>query len=623
MTRDLFARLGRRSLGGQIAFNLLTLGLLGLAAILLLLSAIIDQRFKRLEEHEVAGHLDRAEAMFESMKHTAEARTLDWAVWNDSFDYLRAPNSDYETTNFSASAFQNIDAEAMGFVRFDGSFEKAVYYDLKAARADTAAQAEFARIIAAPEFRKAMREKKTRLGFVRFGKRVLVVAAAQIFRSDGSGPAAGYLVTGKEVRDADIVQALQLPAKLEPTAGSAPVNIRRNKDQITIAKRIQALGGEPIATVRFVVRRSLVREGATLLWLTAGGVAVLLIAIIALLNWRLRTILIRPIQTFQAHVSRISHTGELVAFAERRNDELGELYREFNAMADELNSLRAKVEAQSFAVGQNESVIAIMHNVRNAISPVHAILSKLDDGMKFPAEANVRRVLDELLADTALAERRRQLIAFLDAAVGRARDDLVNHRGDMREALRGLGQVVEAISNAQISAKAQSLAAECDLSTIVGSSLGIVRHQGALDISTNFATDERFRLAAPRVLLAQVIDNLLTNAVEAIAATGREEGTIAIHASRDPVAPDRLVRLTIRDDGDGFAPARAAELFERGKSSRQKDTVGGIGLHWCANTLNALGGAIEIFSEGPGRGAVVTLRLPIATDIAMRPAEAA
>lgn len=40
---------------------------------------------------------------------------------------------------------------------------------------------------------------------------------------------------------------------------------------------------------------------------------------------------------------------------------------------------------------------------------------------------------------------------------------------------------------------------------------------------------------------------------------------------------------------------------------------GGIGLHWCANTLNAYGGSITLESDGPGCGSRAEVRLPLAS----------
>lgn len=71
-----------------------------------------------------------------------------------------------------------------------------------------------------------------------------------------------------------------------------------------------------------------------------------------------------------------------------------------------------------------------------------------------------------------------------------------------------------------------------------------------------------------------------------------------------------FVRVVITDDGVGFEPALAANLFERGQSSKGRS--GGLGLHWCANTVKAMGGALSLESEGPGTGARAIVLLPAA-----------
>jgi len=69
--------------------------------------------------------------------------------------------------------------------------------------------------------------------------------------------------------------------------------------------------------------------------------------------------------------------------------------------------------------------------------------------------------------------------------------------------------------------------------------------------------------------------------------------------------------IAIRDDGEGFAADRAPTLFQRGFSTR-KDKSGGLGLHWCANSMAAMQGSLKLESEGPGMGAVAKLSLATA-----------
>ena len=110
------------------------------------------------------------------------------------------------------------------------------------------------------------------------------------------------------------------------------------------------------------------------------------------------------------------------------------------------------------------------------------------------------------------------------------------------------------------------------------------------------------------MILSQVIGNLIGNAAEAVAATGSDSGSIgvSIHQAGD------IVTVHIRDDGEGFDAATGATLFQRGFSTRAHKS-GGLGLHWCANSMTAMGGALRLESEGRGRGAVAILTLPAAT----------
>jgi C4-dicarboxylate-specific signal transduction histidine kinase len=109
---------------------------------------------------------------------------------------------------------------------------------------------------------------------------------------------------------------------------------------------------------------------------------------------------------------------------------------------------------------------------------------------------------------------------------------------------------------------------------------------------------------ASRVILSQVIGNLFGNAVESIVARGTGSGSIVATVSQ---AQGR-VTVAIRDDGEGFSPEAGALLFQRGFSTRAHKS-GGLGLHWCANSMAAMHGALRLESDGPGLGAVATLTL--------------
>ena len=73
----------------------------------------------------------------------------------------------------------------------------------------------------------------------------------------------------------------------------------------------------------------------------------------------------------------------------------------------------------------------------------------------------------------------------------------------------------------------------------------------------------------------------------------------------------QVLQLSCADDGVGIEGGNLARIFEKGYTTKSRETNFGIGLHWCANALTALGGRIWATSDGPGRGACIHVQLPL------------
>jgi signal transduction histidine kinase/ActR/RegA family two-component response regulator len=121
--------------------------------------------------------------------------------------------------------------------------------------------------------------------------------------------------------------------------------------------------------------------------------------------------------------------------------------------------------------------------------------------------------------------------------------------------------------------------------------------------------------------LTQVFGNLLANAAK----YSEPGGQIAVHAGvRD--GDDAVV--SIKDRGFGIPKERVAGLFEMfSQVPEHRALVGGgglgIGLALCRQLVELHGGAIEVRSEGLGKGSEFVVRLPLvaaASDEAVAPA---
>jgi two-component system NtrC family sensor kinase len=114
-----------------------------------------------------------------------------------------------------------------------------------------------------------------------------------------------------------------------------------------------------------------------------------------------------------------------------------------------------------------------------------------------------------------------------------------------------------------------------------------------------------------RTVLRMVLQNLIINAADAVRDSGKDKGVFRVAAEIVTDPDGQQLHLRCADDGVGIPPDQLERVFEKGFSTKSRDTNHGIGLHWCANAVLALGGRIWASSEGPGCGAEMHLMLPI------------
>jgi len=113
-----------------------------------------------------------------------------------------------------------------------------------------------------------------------------------------------------------------------------------------------------------------------------------------------------------------------------------------------------------------------------------------------------------------------------------------------------------------------------------------------------------FTIKGDHTKLMQVILNILKNSIEAIDIAAAEKNiTVDMHAAGD------VLELVITDNGQGFDAETANLFFVRGFTTKKNGT--GLGLYNCRTIIESHAGSFEIKSDGPGKGAVSTIRFAI------------
>lgn len=248
---------------------------------------------------------------------------------------------------------------------------------------------------------------------------------------------------------------------------------------------------------------------------------------------------------------------------ERGRDEVAELGRTFNAMADDLES----------AENQRRHLVAdVAHELRTPLSNVQGYVEAVRDGVLEPDATTVKTIHQQVMYLAHLVDDLRLL------AETEAQDFHLDISPDSLEGV--IDRSVEAF-RPRAEAKGVTLATE------VPPDLPLVEMD--------------------RTRITQVVGNLLENAVRHTPSGGEVSLSVRIEDAA-------LARVTVADSGEGISPQALAHVFDRFyrvDPSRTRTTGGaGLGLTIAQHLVQAHGGSIRAAST-TGKGSRFIFDLPL------------
>lgn len=269
--------------------------------------------------------------------------------------------------------------------------------------------------------------------------------------------------------------------------------------------------------------------------------------------WHLTT----PLRQLRQTVSRFGQ-GDLTQRARsRRKDELGDLAREFDRMADRIETL---------LTAERRLLQDVSHELRSPLSRL-ALAVELARTSE-DREAALARVKKEVARLSALVA---ELIEMT-----RAEGDLSTRQSEPLLLDELIGSVVE---DCALEAEAKGCRIEC-------------RCDGGLEFSGD------------RKLLVRAVENVLRNAIR----HAPEGSVVSVEACRS--AANHLIR--VRDYGPGLPEEMLEQVFRpffRVEADRSRDSGGvGLGLSIAQRAVRLHGGEIQARNAGPGLE--VEIRLP-------------
>jgi two-component system, NtrC family, sensor kinase len=580
---------------------------------------ILLPSFAELEREDAKVSMKRIKYALDLSLDTLALTAADWGNWEDAYRYVQAPNPEFVRANITPSALKQLQVNALMIVDLEGDIVLSSAEDFVSGKP---LDIDFASGLALPAdfpWRRNLASGKSARGLIRTNQGIMMIASAPVLNGSGGGTPLGFVIMG-QLLDAPHVRALgahaqaalsMLPAPPRQAAGEETTET----DEVTrIDRSFADVYGRPLLTLRVEVPRRITAQGRAAVtyasvYLVGAAVAALL-ALLIVLN----RVVLEPLARVTRHAVMVGEGSDLGARLNLSSrDEIGRLAHEFDCMVARVEQSRRQLVDQSFLAGFAELAKGVLHNLGNAMTPLGVRVSKLGERLRAAPVEDLIRASAELEAADGPAERSQDLKTFMHLGCREMAACMQESRNDLEVIQRQATLVQSALTELMQSTRNEQVIETVRLPDLVSQTLEIVPDACRQRLLVN--TDESLRqigaVCVARTVLRLVLQNLIINAADAVRDAGHERGVLRLGAEIVRENEREQLHLHCEDNGVGIASGDLQRVFDKGYSTKSKDTNYGIGLHWCANAIAALGGRIWAASEGPGLGASLHLMVPL------------
>jgi PAS domain S-box-containing protein len=315
---------------------------------------------------------------------------------------------------------------------------------------------------------------------------------------------------------------------------------------------------------------------------------------------------------------RVAHGQGVVTFGAD-----GKPIRMFGAVQDVTDRKKAEAEIVranrelhelSREAGMAEVATNVLHNVGNVLNSVNVAAETVAYKVRQFRVGSLKNVA-ALLRDNetdlpnflTIDPRGKELPGYLVKLA----DSLAAPQTAIIEEMDSLRKNVEHIKG--IVAMQQNYARRCSLvepCSVVDLVEDAIRINSAALTRHHVELVREFDASVPEVItdrhkVLHILVNLLGNAKHAMAETAADK-TLVVRVTSNG---DHMVKVAVCDNGMGIPSENLPRIFQHGFTTKKDGH--GFGLHSGALAAKELGGALTVQSDGPGRGSVFTLALPV------------
>jgi two-component system, NtrC family, sensor kinase len=592
---------------------------------------VLIPSFAELERDNAKTSMKRISYALDMTLDRLAVNAGDWGNWADVYQYVQMPNEAFLSANITPVALKQLQVDALLIADLHGNLVLSSAEDVETGKP---LDLDLANRTALPDdfpWRRNLADGKSAKGLIQTNRGIMMIAAAPVLDGSGAGRPLGMVIMGRLLTPA---QVEALGARAQAALSMLPSRRIGSADQVVetdaqtqVYRSFNDVYGRPLMDLRVEVPREITARGQTAVryasaYLIGAAIAVL-IALVIVLN----RVVLEPLARVTRHAVAIGEGTDLTARLHLPGrDEVASLAREFDRMVVRVADSRRQLVDQSFQAGFAELAKGVLHNLGNAMTPLGVRLATLEERLREAPVGDLELACTELAGAQPGSARHADLREFLRLGCHEMAVTVKEAQADVALIQRQVVLIQTALTELMRSTRNDHVVEAVLLPDLVSQTLEIVpdacRQRLTLDADESLGKVGVVRVA--RTVLRLVLQNLIINAADAVRDAGRSKGVLRVAAEIVREADREQLHLHCRDNGVGIPQEHLKRVFDKGFSTKSRDTNYGIGLHWCANAIAALGGQIWAASDGPGLGASLHLILPLTareTQSCMKPAE--
>jgi signal transduction histidine kinase len=280
----------------------------------------------------------------------------------------------------------------------------------------------------------------------------------------------------------------------------------------------------------------------------------------------------------------------------------------------ELKDTQSELLDTARQAGMAEIATNVLHNVGNVLNSVNIsadLVSRRLRSSKAQGLGKAMQLINEHQSDlgTFLTqnEKGKLLPGYLNQLVEAIALEQQGMTEELAQLSKSVDHIKDIVATQQSYAGANNLVEPLYISELLEDALRM--NAGAL--TRHHVTVVKEYGDVPQVMgdkhrLLLILINLISNAKYAMSDLSNRARQITLGVK---VVEDTILQISVKDDGEGIAPENMTRIFAHGFTTRKEGH--GFGLHSCALAAIEMNGHLTAHSDGPGKGALFTLQIPL------------